>query len=107
LDIVSAGGSPSIDSASGIRNKPPAVSCHPVEVSRDTSGRPQRLVSVSPRAIDTVPASPAAMPIASSLAVAVSTARATPPAPRTPAITVRSRTRSVSSSTVSPATTSG
>ncbi len=57
--------------------------------------------------MDSVPASPAAMPTASRRALAVSTARATPPAPSTPATTVRSRTRSVSSRTVSPATTSG
>ena len=107
MDAESESGSPSADSTNGTRNSPPAVSCQPVEVSSETSGRPQRLVSVTPSAIDIVPASPAAMPIASSRALAVSTARATPPAPSTPATTVRSRTRSVSSSTVSPATTSG
>ncbi len=91
----------------GTRTSPPAVSCQPVEVSNEAGGRPHRLVRVSPSAIDIVPASPAAMPRASRRALAVSTARATPPAPSTPATTVRSRTRSVSSSTVSPATTSG
>ena len=107
LETVSAPGSPSTDSVRGTRNSPPAVSCQPVDVSSEAAGRPQRLVRVSPSAMDIVPASPAAMPIASSRALAVSTASATPPAPSTPATTVRRRTRSLSSKTVSPATTSG
>lgn len=83
------------------------MSCQPVVVSRDASGRPQRLVSTSPSAIEAVPASPASSPIGSSRAAAVSTARATPAAPTTAASTVRRATRSASSSTVRPATTSG
>ena len=104
---VSELGSPSTPSASGASSSPPAVSCQPVSVSRDTSGRPQRLVRTSPNAIEAVPASPASSPTGSSRAWAVSTASATPPAPTTAARTVRRATRSVSSSTVSPATSSG
>ncbi len=57
--------------------------------------------------MEAVPARPAARPKVSSRAVAVSTANATPPAPITAATTVRRATLSVSSRTVSPATTSG
>ena len=105
--LVKCAGRPSTPRASGASSSPPAVSCQPVAVSKDTPGRPQRFVSTSPSAIEAVPASPAASPIGSSRAAAVSTASATPATPAMPARTVRSATRSVSSNPVSPATTSG
>ncbi len=83
------------------------VSCHPVTVSIETPGRPQRLVSTSPSAMETAPARPARTPTGSRWAAEVSTARATPAAPINPAITVRVETRSRSSSTPSPATSTG
>lgn len=83
------------------------VSCQPVAVSSDTPGRPQRLVSTRPTAIDAAPASPATIPIGSRWAAEVSTARATPTAPIKPAITVRPEARSDSNSADNPATSSG
>jgi hypothetical protein len=104
---VSVAGSPSTAIATGASSSPPAVSCQPVVVRGEASGLPQRLVSTSPNAIDAVPPSPASSPTGSRPAPAVSTVAATPPAPTTAATTVRRATRSVSNSTVSPATTRG
>ncbi|MBB2942751.1 hypothetical protein FB565_002464 [Actinoplanes lutulentus] len=104
---VSVSGSPSATSTTGTSSNPPAVSCHPVAVSSETPGRPQRFVRTRPNAIEAVPASPAKTPIGSSLAVAVSTASATPTAPIKPATRVRKDTRSASNSTPRPATIRG
>ncbi len=79
LDAVRRSGSPSSDNQNGTRTSPPAVSCHPVNVSRPTpSGRPHRLVNVMPRAMHSAPPTAARTPGASSGTAPLRTSSTTP-----------------------------
>src|SRR4051812_25023881 len=78
LVVLSGGTGPSKSSASGSNTIPPATNCQAVNTSTG-AGRPQRLVSTVPQAIETATPKAAATPIRSMRSAGPSTSSATPP----------------------------